>query len=270
LKNFDASRFFIPLSDFDDVFCDFIASRKEYRDRYAELLKFLNDFEYPRLIQALSEVHNSIYAELGIAKGESRGKIIELSSMRYLCDQVSLSASLLLRNGFLSPEFTSKCETIRNKRLNELEIPDVNRLFQENQQDKTVFQVFSESVELTEALNWLRMLQFYSSPVDIAFVTSNAISVLRVYAACNEYRNRSGDFSGEVPPDIISGAVVSVCFDDMFVFFSLAFAVDPPPNAAAIVEYLNAFKQFLTSGVSVYAATTLQAAVSYISDRFKV
>jgi hypothetical protein len=253
-------------SDFDCELRGYLQAG--HAQTFHKILDAITQFEYipaRRLLRAA--VETLAKSDLQIQDNDKTSFLIVYNaSTRYLFDLVTLELPFVLRNDMSIAKFVRHCEIIRNRTPAELLADDA--IFMPEQRSQTVVQLFTESQELREAAAYLFTLQFFSSPLDIAYYGLQAIAVFTRSIATQIYRNKhcGSDPTAAIPPVAITELSSVVAFDHIFTYLYMAIAIDPPANALAIGEYLKAFGAFEESRRLEYASTSIQAAVEYIRN----
>ena len=263
MEKFDIDAKFMSESEFDDVYEDF--ANVELKEEFDDLLSLISNFEYARALSNLAKNVEKLLEsfKINIETESDKYYIVYYSAVRYLFSRVTIELPYILTNDLLTKSFLSNSEYIQQQTPNHLNA--LSYLFLPSQYNKTLNEIFHGDKYLSEAIDWLSLLQFHSSPIDIARLAANAINVLNTFIGRSIYINKTmhGDENAQVPDNAISE---SLCFDDIFTLFYMAFAVNPPANSIAISEFLHAFGKFHQSGTLDYASTTIQAAIEFIKD----
>ena len=248
-------------SDFDDVYENYANS--ELKEEYDVLLDLISQFQYKRALDCLHENVIKLLQSFNIyVENDEKYFLVFYSAVKYLFSRVTIESPYILENG-LESKFFSNCDYLQHQTPNQLQA--LKYLFPPSQYNRTLNDIFHSDQLLAKAIDWISLLNFHSSPINIARLAANAISVLNVYIARSIYINKTmkGDESAEIPENL-NMEMGAICFDDIFTLFYMSFAVEPPANSIAIRDYLNAFGKFTQSGTLDYASTTIQATIKHI------
>lgn len=298
LHLFDKYSKYIGWSDFDTTFELYITNDSNIMERYEKIMNKMSLFEYPQAINELFELTGSIAATLGVNFISEVDKvqttniendafwIIYYASTRYFFNQVCIQLPYLLSNDLSISAFIKNCDFIQHRTPTQLKA--VPHVFLPSQMNLTVEEIFTKNPRLNKALEYLSMAQFLNSPLDLAMVVNKAIEIFNIEIYLNMYKNKTcnsdpnaqvpgininenGEFIGfrslnEQDETIGHSSDLMTAFDDLFTFFYMALAMQPPPNAQAVRVFLQAFGSFGQSQQIDYASTTLQAGIDYICN----
>ena len=264
LPFFDSSRGFIPSTKFEDVFRDYLKDTGRDEGDFNEMLTLLSNFEYSRALTKLSDTVKSLGQELSLSERGVEYLILYIASSRFLFDEVSIQLPSMLRNDLSAGAFVKHCETLRNSSPMCMK---AEKLFTPDQREKTITEIFMDSEELRQALSFIQTIQFYSCPLDIAFVTTQATQIIDVVIHKTRYRNKrcGGDPNAEVPQEYLLTAEMND-FDSVFTYLVMAFCVDPPANATAIATYMNALSSESLLNDFEYARSLIISSVEFLRE----
>ena len=264
LKTFDTADGFMSSASFDPIFRDYVCETGHDKLEYNEMLTLLTNFEYSRALNKLSETTKSLAEELAISTKESAYMILYIAASRFLFDEVSTQLPSLLRNDLATGAFVKHCEVLRNSQPGVLK---AEKLFTPDQREMTVTQIFNDSEELHRALSYLQTVQFYSCPVDIAWVVTQATQIIDLVIHKTKYRNKhcGGNPTADVPEEYLLTAEMND-FDSVFTYLVMGFAVDPPANATAIATYMNALSSEALLSDFEYARSLVISSIEFLRE----
>ncbi|OHT00746.1 hypothetical protein TRFO_32479 [Tritrichomonas foetus] len=259
---------YIQENDFDEVFEKFISSNETIMKTYSEILNSMSLFEYTKALDDLYALTKDISKSLGIPEKTDENVefwIVFYTSTRYFFNQVTIQLPYLLSNNLSAHNFIKNCDKIHFKTPKELRASP--KIFLPSQYETPVREVFENNEKLQKAVNYLRLIQFFNCPLDIASLADSAISLFNQIININLYLNKycDGNPDANIPEEVLKSDSM-IAFDDLFTFFYMGLSIYPPANATALNVFLQAFGHFTQSQSIEYASTTLQAAVRFICD----
>ena len=256
---------FIQENSFDAVFEDFIKENKSFLQTYNEILSEMSLFEYNKSLEDLLDLTKQIAKKVEVDdEDKNEYWIIFHASVRYFFNQVTVQLPYILTNDLSAENFIKNCDIIQSKSPKELKAQ--RNIFLLSQYETPISTIFFSNEKLVQGIEYLRSIQFYNSPLDIAFLADKALSMFKEVIIENLYRNKNfnGDPNIPVPKDVNLTTILA--FDDIFTFFYMGLSIYPPANATALLVFLVSFGKFDQIPSIEYASTTLQAAVRYICD----
>lgn len=212
----------------------------------------------------VASLFKSISSKLASACKASRDKEVFYSIVARIVFTRAESMNLLQFDNPNEGVFNHNCELIAS--LTPRDLTTNYELFLPSMLDKSIPEVFNRTPYLDKTIDNLESIPFFSSPIDVAAVCSDALTSIATSISINSYINRhnNGDESQIIPKAVFQEAGVRP-FDEVFTIFYMAIATAPPSNILSMASLMDKTGPIMTSSSLEYGASSVQGVAIHIT-----
>lgn len=264
-NNFNPNFKFFPESEFDIYFANYIDYNPSLLQKFNNILDDFTSYNYSQGLDKLTKCINDLCKEIGIPLESDESLMITCCANRYFFDKVAIELPYLLFNDLQAKDFIKRCEFAKKKTVGSL-LADMKKIFVPSQINRTILDVFTTDDLLKASVEYLSLIQFKNSPLDIVNQLNESLILINKFVIKSSYINKKckGDESVEIPEDVyLNFGMVEA--DDSLTVFYMCFLIDPPPNSVAIGNFLKTFGRFDQFTALDMACVHILAAIKFIS-----
>lgn len=246
-----------PMNDFDFELPLFLQSRGFMKEMDRVSLDFANGS-----VESLSKLFQKLDQRLQL-KNQNQRIVLENGLSRVLFDLCYIHDPTRITFAADSEKFFSNCSYIASFSPKALDVSA--HLFTPQQMDTPMISLVREDPHIRDISSNLASLQFYTCPTDILHKLQSILTGMDDLARLKQLETKLGQFANMIEQDKVKQKKVQfMSFDDLMSIFFSILAVDPPRNAVALCEWLDAVPDVSVSQQLKYAKSAFIGAVQHI------